>query len=205
LLPLLAKSLAEKKTQEFKKLMSRSIDLMMILICPIIAGALAIGPELMATISGKEFREAGNILQILILAVGVIYINTIFSHAIVALNAQKHMLPIYAFVAALTLGGYLLFIPAYGMYAAAWLTVLSEIIIGIGNIFVTTRSSEIDINWKPSFAAIIAAATMGITVFIIRDFWLPIPLLTGAFIYIALIFLLGGIKIQELKQIIATK
>lgn len=205
ILPLLSSQWAKKQKAQFVNLISHSIDLMMLLICPMIAGTIALGPELMAAIAGEDFRQAGNVLQVLMLAVGAIYINTIFSHAVVAINAQKRMLPVYIAVAIGTLAGYLLLIPKLGMYGAAWLTVASEAVIMIGNIAITTKNQPLKLAWRPSFAAITASLAMILTVFPFRNYPLPIPLLIGVATYLALVFLLGGVTKEMLKQIMPNK
>ncbi len=129
LLPVLSRTWEERKPQEMSQLISRSLDVMLLLIIPLIVGVRWFGVPLMTFISGPEFAFSGFIARILMLGVAAIYLNTILSHAIVALQAQRKMLPAYALVAALTLAGYLFYIPQAGATAAAWLTVFSEVSI----------------------------------------------------------------------------
>lgn len=129
LLPVLSRTWEERKPQEMSQLISRSLDVMLLLIIPLIVGVRWFGVPMMTFISGPEFAFSGFIARILMLGVAAIYLNTILSHAIVALQAQRKMLPAYALVAALTLAGYLFYIPQAGATAAAWLTVFSEVSI----------------------------------------------------------------------------
>ena len=93
-------------------------------------------PFFIVLIAGEKFRESGYILQILIVATGAIFMGSIFSHAIVALNKQKTVIPAYAFTALIALIGYFIFIPLYSYYGAAWMTVCSEIVISLIVFFV---------------------------------------------------------------------
>lgn len=126
LLPILSNAWKERRAQEVSTLISRSLEVMLLLIIPLIVGVYWFGVPVMTTLSGPEFAISGVLARVLMLGVAAIYLNTILSHAIVAFQAQRRMLPAYFLVAIITLGGYLFFIPRAGAMAAAWLTVFSE-------------------------------------------------------------------------------
>ncbi len=205
LLPILSKHWAGQAKEAFGKLLARSTDLMLLLVIPMMVGTIILGKEIMSVIAGKDFALAGDVLKILIVAVGIIYVNTVYSHAIVALNAQKKMLPIYIGVALVTLAGYLLFIPTYGMWAAAWLTVASEGAIFLGSFFMTRVKSSFSLNGRPFFAACLASLLMGIVVWYTKSCWLPIPILSGIVVYVIFILIFGGVSRETLKEILSLK
>ncbi len=157
LLPVLSKTWAEKRHEDLSALISRSLDLMILLILPLVIGMQWFGERVLVAISGPAFLAAGSIAKILVFGVAAIYLNTVLSHAVVALQAQKKMLPLYGFVAFGTLAGYLLFIPVYGAIAAAWLTVLSETLILLGSI-VTVRQH---VHFMPSLRIVGGAVFSG--------------------------------------------
>lgn len=205
LLPLLSSALGKKDTTKFAHYISRSIEVMWILAAPMVAGTLALGPQLLSLVAGPEFRESGEIMRVLILAVAIIYINTVYSYGVVAINGQKKMLPIYIVTALITLGGYILFIPKYGMWSAAWLTVISEALIILGNRWVLRREikSLRDITQlaKITFAAVL----MGALAWLIRDTWILLPLLLGAIAYPLFLFLFGALKKETIKELLLSK
>lgn len=205
LLPLLSKAWATQNRERFAQLISRSIDVTSLLIAPLIAATLVLGPRIMTLVAGPEFAESGEILRVLILAIGVIYFNTVFSHAIVAIDAQRKMLPVYIAVAVVILAGYVLFIPAYGMLAAAWLTVLSELLVGLGSLIISYRTAPFTFQPKTTLAATAAAIVMGLVVqqMITQPIYAPIA--AGAVVYVALAYLFGGVSKATLKEIFAAK
>jgi O-antigen/teichoic acid export membrane protein len=204
-LPILSKHWAQREKEAFSNLLGRSVDVMMLMIAPLIAGTLLLGTRIMTAVAGKEFAVAGDVLRILILAVGVIYLNTVFSHAIVALNTQRKMLPIYITVAISTLIGYLIFIPRYGLWAAAWLTVFSETCVLLGTIVVTRRDVKPSLHLKPSLAALLAALIMSLVVYPLRHASLPLPVLVGIVAYALAVYAFGGVSKETLKEILAIK
>ncbi len=200
LLPLLSRALAEQNKPRFTHLLSRSVDVTMLLILPMMAGAWLLGTPLMTLVAGKDFTASGAVLPILMLAVGVIYLNVIFSHAVVALDAQRKMLGVYIFTALVTLLGYILFIPPYGMFAAAWLTVFSEVCVGLGSLYVTRRYIALGLQARTTLAACGATLVMVMVVWPLREEWVPIPLIAGAATYVVAVWALGGIS-KEMKQL----
>lgn len=203
LLPLLAKSWILKETGRFQALFRNSLVAMLLISTPLIGGALILGERIMTTVAGRDFAISGDILKILIVAAVIIFIGTVSSHAIVALDAQRRMLPIYIGVAVLTLIGYLLFIPTYGMWAAAWLTVFSEGAVAFGATLVSLRLSGTQVSLVPYLKIGFATFLMSVAIEPLRDLPLIIPIGAGAIIYATLIFALGVVSRETLRDILA--
>ncbi|MCK9361328.1 flippase [Patescibacteria group bacterium] len=202
LLPLLSHSYVKRDKDRFQKLVSGSLDVMVIMALPMVVGTWLLGPQLMELVGGPEFVDSGYILRILVLAVAVIYLNTVFSHIVVALDAQRKMLPIYAVVGLGTVLLYLLLIPTYGMWAAAWLTVISEIIVGIGSLFVSKRYVPIVFKPKATLAAIGACLAMAAVVVVSGALPVLARILLGAGTYIACVILFGGVSKAVLRDVL---
>lgn len=205
LLPILANAWAKKEKEKFTKLISASIDVMMIMLVPMIVGTWLLGTRIMTLVAGDDFASSGPVLSILIVAIGAIYLNTVFSHAVVALDKQRQMIPVYAGTAVVALIGYFALIPMFGMWAAAWITVASEIIVGTGSLFVTRRLVSIGYKMKVTLASFGAAAVMAGAVWLLRDFWLPIPIFSAIIVYAIALFLFGGVSKETLGEILRLK
>jgi len=205
LLPILSNAWAKRDQARFKKLLSASIDVMAVLVIPIIVGTWLLGVRIMTIVAGPEFADSGRILSVLILAIGAIYLNTVFSHSVVAIDAQRSMLPFYAFVAISALTGYLILIPTYGMWAAAWITVASEVIIGLGSLYVTKKALPIGYKPRATLAAIASSAVMALTVWPLRNMWIVLPIFVGALTYTIMIVSLGGIPMEIIREVLKKK
>lgn len=204
LLPIIAKAWVEKRASEFRTLVQRSFDAMSLVTLPLVLGTQAVATATMTLVGGSEFTGSGNILRILIVATGAIFIATIFSHAIVALNAQKEMLPWYIWTAIIAVIGYALFIPKYGMWGAAWLTVASEVAILIGNMIVVTRRANMKLQWAVSGKALLASIVMLAAVSTLVRTSLALAILAGAVIYIALIFAFKAVTPAMIRELLKT-
>lgn len=203
LLPLLARAWIDKRPDRFQSLLKHSYVAMTMLAAPMVVGVFVLGTRVMMLVAGDDYAASGQILKILVLAVAIIFIGTVSSHTIVALDCQRRMLPIYIGTALITLAGYLFFIPQYGMWAAAWLTVISEAFVALGSSIISLRVSRTKIFWPPIIKCLVAAALMGLAITPLKNAWLPLPIFVGAFVYTALIVLSGAISKETLKEILS--
>lgn len=205
LLPIIAKTWVTGNHARFSKLLGHSYDAMTLLVVPLITGTLILATRGMVLVAGKDFAASGDVLRILILATGVIFFGTISSYAIVALDAQRKMLPIYITVAILALAGYALLIPIYGMWAAAWLTVFSELCVALGATVMSLRISKTTWNPTVTLKALLSAALMAGAIFPFKDQPLVIPIGIGLVVYAALIFLTRAVSKKTLREILAIR
>lgn len=201
LLPLLANAYVKQEKERLEKYVSGSLDVMLLMAIPMVAGTWLLGTEVMRLIAGTEFVGSGEILRILVIAVAMIYLNTIFSHIVVAVNAQKKMLPVYALVGLGTIVLYLLLIPLYGVWAAAWLTVASEFAIGLGSLVVARRYLAITYHPRATIAALGASLVMAAVVIVSAPLPIAIRILLGAGTYLGCVILFGGVSKDVLRDV----
>lgn len=204
-LPILAHAWSSKEHARFSQLLQNSYLVMALCAAPIIAGTIALSTQIMTLVAGPDFITAGPILNILVIAAGVIFLGTVSSHAVVALHQQRKMLKIYIITAIITLIGYALFIPEYGMWAAAGLTVFSESIVALGSTIATIRTSRTSIHLWPLLKVFGSAGIMYLAVLPLRELPLLIPILVGGIVYTILILLSGVISNATIKDILTFK
>jgi len=204
-LPILATAWTTKDLTRFRSLLSHAYTVMIMLALPAITGTLVMGDRVMRAVAGDEFAASGGILKILMLAAAIIFFGTVSSHAIVALDLQRKMLRVYLVTAILILAAYVIFIPRYGMWAAAWLTVTSEFIVAVGATYFTFHTANIHLATKSIFKTTLAAVLMALIILPLRDVWLPIPLIVGIVVYGALILLTGAVSRTTLKELLTFK
>lgn len=205
LLPLLSHAYIKKDEGHLKKLISGSLDVMALMAIPMVVGTWLLGPALMELVAGPEFVASGEVLRILILAIGIIYFNTIFSHIVVAVDAQRKMLPVYAIVGTGTILLYFALIPTYGMWAAAWLTVASELLVGIGSFIVSRRYLQIIFRPKATVAAIGACLAMSAVVLTTGFLPVIIQIILAGGTYVACVILFGGVSKEVLRDVLKLK
>ena len=196
-LPLLVAAWSASRTNRFKNYMQKSFDFLSIAATPIIFGTIALGVPIMQLVAGMEFTESGRVLMVLGPAAAIVFWNSLFGHAIVALNKQKIMTLGYLAVAVLTVAGYIYFIPIHGMWAAAWLTLFSEALIGALTFVVVWRVSRYFPSLKMLSKAILASVVMFIVLVILPNVHVLLLIPLAMIIYVAALTALGGPKPKE--------
>lgn len=127
LFPVLAK-LHDGNLKEVKKLYWRSLGIMAVLGLVILAGYLVILPEVVVRFL-PQYLPAISAIKVLALAIPFMFIHV--PAVQVLLSTDRFLKPVIA-LSFLTVGfnilANLLFIPRYGLMAAAWITTLSEVL-----------------------------------------------------------------------------
>src|SRR3989344_1142293 len=183
LLPLLAFSWSRGNKEEFKKRYQQSFDAMMLFALPMMIGTIALANPIMKFIAGLQFASSGGILAILAIAVFGVYLGAVFGHSAVAIDKQKQTMWIYISDAVITLAGYLIFIPRFGLYGAAWMSVFSELYAG-ALLFLTIRHySRERLRVKTLGKILLASLAMGAALFFFNDLHVLWSILVGIVLY----------------------
>ncbi|MBT4120536.1 MAG: flippase [Candidatus Magasanikbacteria bacterium] len=205
MLPLLAFAWSRKLKDGFKRYYQQAFDAMMMLALPMMVGTIVLADKIMHIVGGEEFIISGKPLQILAIAVFGVYLGAVFGHAAVAINKQKQTIWIYVSNAVITLVGYLIFIPMYGMYGAAWMTVFSELYAGLLLWATIKHYSQEKLQLKTFVKIIFASATMGGVLLLVSDLNIFVLIVLGIAVYGTMIILTKGISRETIREIIAIK
>lgn len=98
---------------------SRALRVLLLLTLPLTAGALAVGPEMLAVVYGEQYREAGRLLVIMILLLPLIPLYHVSASLLVGLGLQRVPLVVGAVGAAITIVLDVLLIRRYDAVGAA--------------------------------------------------------------------------------------
>jgi O-antigen/teichoic acid export membrane protein len=198
--PLLAKAVAEKKKIEFNVIFQKAFDILSIIIWPMIIGVLVLAKPLMVLIAGHAFAASGIPFQILIFAVGIIFLTHLTTYAIIALGKQKKMIKYYALAAVLALIGYLILIPKYSYLGAAGMTLGVELFMLIATLYLLKREILIKINLVVFGRAMLSAVVMGFMLTFLLNFNIILLIIAGAIVYLGLIWIFNGINKEMLSE-----
>lgn len=204
-LPMLTLAWSEKNSEHFKEISQKTFDFLNILAFPIVAGGIILAKPLMILFAGKEFMSSGEIFQILLLALGMIFPATIFTHAIIAIGKQKSMLWGFGASAILTLAGYILLIPKFSYFGAAWMTVFSEGLILFWSAAMVFKYSKFLPEFKSFKRSLAASVVMAWIIWILKIENIIFAIPVGTIIYFALLFAVKGINIKMIKEVISLK
>lgn len=184
ILPLLVNAWNNQDKQQFKSILQKSFDVMAIAALPMVIGTQFFANDIIILIAGNDFREAGAILRVLILAVAAIFMGNMTAHAVIAVKAQKKIIWIYVFTGITSLIAYLYFIPRFSYFGAAAVTIYSETAIALLTTIFIYRHLNFRLNWTGFNKALAASLLMGVVL------WFWPPSLTNSII--GLIFSIGA-------------
>ncbi|MFH1711872.1 MAG: oligosaccharide flippase family protein [Patescibacteria group bacterium] len=195
-----SKKTAEAK-ESFHKQMQNFFDFFSVAALPIALGSIAVGPALMTLIAGEDFKESGEILMVLGPAAAIVFFGSLSGHAIVAVNKQRIMTWAYFAVAVVTVAGYMICIPIYGMWAAAWWTLISEILILILTFTVVMRVSKFRPKMKTFCIASLASIIMFLGLLMFPTIHVLAEIVLGTIIYVIALAALGGPRPKDVAKL----
>ncbi len=201
ILPVLTARWAGGKPRDFKNTLQAAFNVMVIMAIPLAVGAQFTAEKIMVLVAGDEFTASGPVLRILILAALFIFLGNIFAHAIIAVDKQRRIIGAYIFTAVTAVIGYLLFIPRFSYFGAAWVTVYSEAAIAAASLFLVWKYTKFLPSPRLPAKALAAAAVMALSLYAL-NYWtvnLFISLLTAAAVYFISLYLLGGLSRKNIK------
>ncbi|MBI2645045.1 flippase [Candidatus Uhrbacteria bacterium] len=181
----------------FKAHVQKSFDFLILGAAPLIVGTLFLARPIMVMIAGPSFEQSGDILKILILAVGAVFLSVLFGSLINVINKQRIMLIGYIAGAMIGVTGYILTIPIYSYWGAAWVTVLSECSILLFAFLIFYKKTRIAISLFLSGKALLASLAMALFLFFFHGHIIFAIVLAGG-IYACALILLGGISKNDL-------
>ncbi|MBI2436376.1 MAG: flippase [Candidatus Magasanikbacteria bacterium] len=205
MLPLLTYSWSRNEREDFAHRYQLSFDTMMLMALPIMAGMILLADKIMILVAGQEFAESGNALRILAIAVFGVFLGSVFGHTSVAINKQKKTLWIFISAAILTLIGYLVFIPRYGMYGAAWMTVFSELYVGILLWLAVKKYTQQKLRLNTLFKISLATMLMASIIYKFAFLHILILILIGILAYGIGLVLFRVVTKETIREILMTK
>jgi len=200
IMPLLSKH-AFSNRRKFQEISQKTLDILLIITIPLIVGVFFLSSQIINLIGGQDFILSAGVLNILIVAVGIIFIAALFSNMIIALKKQKALTYIYGLGAVINVLTNLIFIPRYSYYGAASTTVLTEFIVTVLMLIIIYRANKTLPSFSFIFKCSFAVLIMALPLYFFRDRGLFLSITSAALTYFGVLYLIGGLKVNELTQI----
>jgi len=194
-----------KNFEQIKKIIQKSFDFIIIFTLPMVVGGFFLSKDLMILFAGEDFAISGDILKILLLATGAIFLAGLFGYAVVALNKQKQMIKFYAANAVISVIGYYYLISKYSYWGAAWMTVVTELFILATAFYVMNKAIKLKLNLKVATKALISSLVMALPLYFFASQRFEILLVLGIAVYFIILYLLRGIDRGTIVEILSIK
>lgn len=205
-MPMMSRA-AKTDMEKFKDILHKVSNALAIFLFPMVAATVILRKEIVQTIAGSGFNESAGVLEILIFATALIFLGTLFSNAIIALNKQKQLFRIYFWGAVLNFIINIVLIPPLSYMGAAWSTLATEFLVTALMMIYLWREIKY-LPRLPRLPKIILStviSSIGI-LFIGKEFAGKSPAVLLVFLlpleialYFAVLYMTGGIKKEEFK------
>lgn len=205
LAPLLAFSYSRSQTDDLKKRLQMAFDLVSLFLIPLMLGAIALAAPIMRFVGGAEFVGAAKILTYLSFAIFGICFGMVFGYTALSINKQKQAVWIYFIDAALSVIGYFIFIPRFGIYGAAGVTIFSEFFAGFCLMGLVAYYTKFVPHVKSLVKILAAGIVMYVTITQIHTPHVLISILIGGIVYGLLILIFKVVSKDTLKEILPSQ
>ncbi len=205
ILPILTLQWAENNKEKFFSILQKSFDTMAMFAIPLIIGTYFLAKDIVVLMAGEEFSAAAPILRLLIIAAAVIFLGTMFSHAIIAIHKQAKIIFCYFFVAVSSVIGYLIFIPKFSYFGAAWVTIYSETAIALLMMAVVWKYTRFIPKLEIFFKSALASLGMGLILLGLRKNGIDsiaISLLAAIPAYFIFLYLFKGLEQKDILNLL---
>ncbi len=203
--PLLAYHFSRSQNVEFKKHLQMSFDLIALILIPMMIGAVSLAEPIMQFVGGNDFIGSGKILIWLSWTVLGICLGIVFGYTALSINKQKQAIWIYLSDAILSVIGYFIFIPRFGIYGAAGVTIFSEIFAGTLLMFLVFKHTDFFPRIKTLLKILLAGYIMYLGIIYIPTTNVVLSIILGGFVYTICILALGVISKTTFNEVLQTK
>jgi len=202
MMPLLTFSWSRNLISEFKERYQLAVNLTALILFPALTGITVKAEQIMNFVASDKFAGSGDILRYLALSILGICLGVTFGYTTLALNRQRQALWIYITDAILSIIGYFIFIPRFGVWGAVGVTIFSEMYAGILLFVLVTRESGIMPKFFTLFKITLASLIMGLLLWQSPFQSLLSAIVFGSIIYASLVVILRIISWQTIKIIL---
>jgi len=199
--PLLAKY-AFSDLKKFKKIIQKAMDVLLIFVAPLLVSTFFLSKNLVILVAGDSFIVSASILNILIVAVGIKFLEVLFAKVIISLDKQKWILGIHAAGAVFNLTANLIFIPKYSYYGAALTTVLTGLLELSLMLAVLHFGFRVLPSFARSFRYVSAGLVMALVMYFLAGWAWSLAVAVAILVYFMFLYLIGGFSTRDILSLV---
>lgn len=199
LTPILAGAFATDRAR-FTRVLQRGFDALCLAAAPLIVGVQFVANDLMRLIA-PDYAASGPVLRLLIVAMGAVFLGYLFSNTIIVVNRQRQMLWAYAALAILSFVLYVIFIPPYSYFGAAYVTVAVEGAIALLSAIIVLKASRTRIELGTAGKILIASAVMAAAMWLGRSLPWYVNGMVGTLAYLMGAYSLNVFDRETLREV----
>lgn len=201
------------KDQRLGNSLQRAFDGLVLMATPVIVGLIVMAKPIIKIIGGDEFVTSSTIqvfgspvtavsaLKILAIAVGLAFVSQAFSYLISAGGYQRKLiLPNLLFVI-FNVGANLFLIRRFSYFAAAWVTVATEVLVLTTMIYLVNKHFNLKVTLYTTVKILLAGIVMYLAIATLTTnlIW---AIILGAIVYSGMVFITKAITLNDVKALL---
>jgi O-antigen/teichoic acid export membrane protein len=190
-----------------RRMMQMAIDYLTIVALGALALTLVAAEPIVELLYGPDYVSGATVLTILVAAFIPICIGNVAGNMVVAMNLQRRYIWFAGFGLALNVPLNLVLIPEYGIEAAAWVTLLTEVLVVSLSLAMVLRKIELRLSLRRIGLALVTATIAALAVWGLRQAGAGAIVLVLAMtaLYPALLIALRAVDLNELRRLLRNR
>ena len=190
-----------------RRVMQMAIDYLGFVALGGLALTIVAAEPIIGLLYGEEFTSGATVLTILIAAFIPICIGNVAGNMVVAMDLQRRYLWLAALGLVLNVALNVVLIPEYGIEAAAWVTLATEVVVVALATVMVLRRMEMRLSLRRLTLALAAATAAALAVWGLRQAGAGaiVLVLVMAALYPALLVALRALDVAQLKRLIRSR
>jgi O-antigen/teichoic acid export membrane protein len=190
-----------------RRLVQLAIDYLGMISLPVLAFSLAAARPLVHALFGATFDQGASGLPVLMAAYVVICFGYVSGNMVVATNLQRRFIRYAVLGLVVNVGFNLLLIPSYGYLAAAWITLLTNLVVIFPALRAVLREIELRLSPWRLLRITAAAAASGVLVAVLRHAGMPLAGLVATMIaaYALAVLALRAVDVREVREVLLSR
>ncbi|MDO8529432.1 MAG: flippase [bacterium] len=200
ILPLTSRYIFTDK-EKFNQISNKIFKIFLILVIPVVIGALFLSNGIIRLIGGGGFAESANVLRILVFALAFIFFGNFFNNILLSGNLQKKMMIVLAFCAVFNISLNFLLIPKYSYFGSAYISVATEMLVVFFGFYLSRKYLKYTPRIKNIGSLFVSGLAMSIFLFFLSGTNFFILALGSVAIYLIFLYLTKAINQDEIRSI----
>ncbi|HET6998424.1 MAG TPA: flippase [Solirubrobacterales bacterium] len=190
-----------------RRMMQMAIDYLMIVALGGLALTIVAAEPIVELLYGPDYVSGSTVLTILIAAFIPICIGNVAGNMVVAMDLQRRYIWFAALGLVFNVGLNLILIPKYGIEAAAWVTLLTEVVVVSLSLWMVLRKIELRLSLLRMGLALLAAVVSALAVWGLREAGAGaiVLILAMTALYPALLIAFRALDLDELRRLLRNR
>lgn len=188
--------------EKFQNISDKTFKVLLVLIIPIVIGALFLADGIIRLIGGGGFAESANVLRIIIFSLAFIFFGSFFNNVLLAGNLQKKLMMSLGICAIfnISLNSYL--IPHYSYLGASYTSVLTEMLVASFGFYLVRKHLKYNPQINNLGKMILSGSAMAFFLFLFGGHSIFLVAPASVVIYFVSLYLTKAISQEEIKSLL---